>query len=222
MSSILHGEHRSAARETIISQMLLTTAGDVLKGMLSEANLVKAALAVVGLLFGLLIKKPLEDWWKNRGSLRQIRKDLYSAIADIENALAIYTTKLAYIVDKFGAVDPQIAMSLSAKFLDDFNKTIYAGKYAHELAAVQAARGKIRGEAESFERVMQGLADLSSQGVPAFAVRFHQELRVGHFDPKLLQSAGEERARLDTERLLREAVQAIDAATQARDKILKS
>src|SRR6476661_3640175 len=105
MSSILHGEHRSAAKETIMGQMLLTTAGDVLKGMLSEANLVKAGLAVVGLLFGLLIKKPLEDWWKNRGSLRQIRKDLYSAIADIENALAIYTTKLVYVLETYGEAD---------------------------------------------------------------------------------------------------------------------
>lgn len=172
--------------------MLLTTAGDVLKGMLSEANLVKAGLAVVGLLFGLLIKKPLEDWWKNRGSLRQIRKDLYSAIADIENALAIYTTKLVYVLETYGEADAQLAISC----------------------------GKIRGEAESFERVMADLTS-SPKDLTAFSEQFHRELKVGHFDPKSRHAASEERAELDRGRLLREAIQAIDAARQARDDSVK-
>lgn len=203
---------------------LLTTAGNVLKDLLSEANLVKAALAIVGLLFGLLIKKPLEDWWKNRGSLRQTRRDLYSVLADIENALAIYTTKLVYVVDTYSEADPQLAISLSSRFLDDFHQTIYAGKYKKELDAVQGARGKMRGEAESFERVMRALANMSSsqKDLTAFSEEFQRELKVGHFDPKSRQAASEERTQLDSGRLLREAAQAIEVAKQARDKILKS
>jgi hypothetical protein len=203
-----------------MSQMLLTTAGDVLKGMLSEANLIKAALALVGLFFGLLIKKPLENWWKNRGSLRQTRKDLYSALADIENALTIYTAKLVYVVETYGDADPQLVISLSATFLDDFHKTIYPGKYKKELEAVQSVRGKIRGEAESFERVMANLPS-SEKDLTAFSKEFDRELKVGHFDPRSRQTASEERAELDRGRLLREAIQAIDAARQARGDFVK-
>jgi RNA binding exosome subunit len=85
-------------------------------------------------------------------------------------------------------------------------------------------RGKIRGEVESFERVMQALTNLlpSQQALAAFSQEFHRELIVGHFDPKMRQSAIEERRRLDSERLLREAAEAIESAKQARDKILKS
>jgi hypothetical protein len=207
-----------------MSQMLFTTAGDVGKAIVSEANLVKAALAVIGFLFGLVVKKPLENWWTNRGSLRKTRKDMYSALADIDNALTIYATKLAYVLDKFGSADPQLAVAESAALLDDFHKTIYPAKYATELDAAKAVRGKIRGEVESFERVMQALTNLSpsQQALAAFNQEFHRELSVGHFDPKMRQSAGEERRRLDSERLLREAAEAIESAKQARDKILKS
>jgi hypothetical protein len=134
--------------------------------------------------------------------------------------LAIYTTKLVYVVDTYGKTDPQLAISLSATFLDDFHKTIYAGKYKKELEAVQGVRGKIRGEAESFERVMAELSS-SPKDLTAFSQEFHRELTVGHFDPKSRQAASDERAELDRGRLLREAIQAIDAARQARDKILK-
>ena len=106
-----------------MSQMLLTKAGDILKDILSEANLVKAALAIMGLVFGLVVKKPLESWWSNRGSLGKTRKDMYSALADIENALTIYATKLIYVLDKFGKADPQLAVSESARLLDDLNIT---------------------------------------------------------------------------------------------------
>ena len=207
-----------------MSPMLLTTAGDIWKGMLSEANLVKAALAIVGLLFGLLVKKPLENWWSNRGSLGKTRKDLYSALADIENALTIYATKLIYVLDKFGKADPQLAVSESARLLDDFHKTIYPEKYAKELEAAKAARGKMRGEVESFERVMRALAEMSvsQQALAAFNQQFDRELKLGHFDAKMRQSAIEERKQLDSERLLREAAGAIEAIKESRDKIQKS
>jgi hypothetical protein len=207
-----------------MSQMFLTTAGDVLKDLFSETNLVDAAIALVGLLFGLLVKKPLEKWWSNRGTLGKTRKDMYSALADIENALAIYSTKVTYVLDKFGSADRQLAVSESATLLDDFHKTIYPAKYAKELKAAQAVRGKMRGEVESFERVMQELAAMSpsQQALAAFNQQFHRELKVGHFDSNMRQSASEERRQLDSERLLREAAEAIDNAKQARDKILKS
>ena len=144
--------------------------------------------SVSGLLFLFSIKRPLENWRDERRKVAVARRGMYSALANILMEVEVFASR----------TKAEVPISVTPWSTQWFCETIYPGKYAAELKAVQSVRSAMFREAEGFDRVIALVDDLPNSKVLVgekmealgnFVSKYTVEMRIQNFDPKMLAAA---------------------------------
>jgi len=114
----------------------------LIRELLSRQHLLSAGNAVLGFLAGIFLKKPIEQWWENRGSLAQKRREMYAAVADVHAAVQDFSVRMASVIAENDTESRRSMMKLA---IETFYEEISPGKYEPQLKAMQAVRSSAIG-----------------------------------------------------------------------------
>jgi hypothetical protein len=158
-----------------------------LRDLLTLHNLIGLGKYIVFFLVGIFVGEPIKRWKRGRRSLREKRKRLYTAIAEIFNEVVPYPA----------FKDPQQVLPQ----LREYCQRLDPGKHKSVLEMIRGSRASMPADAQGFERIMQLLVNLSNvakstsdpfalnQATSDFVDEFLETLEAASFDQKLLLAA---------------------------------
>lgn len=188
----------------------------------AHPTLTPIAEAIGIFLLSLLVKKPIEDWWKERGESKRARRELYLFLADIYLSVANFVHGVNRFNDAVGT-DAQYGFGAITNLANVFSETVFIQKYEGVKKQIESATGIRPREREGFQHVLQLVRGLPTSGVEdenrltelaSFCEEFSNLLSnpapVGSFDRKKLQSAVDERLKVNVGLLVDRAISKIE------------
>ena len=136
---------------------------DFLKLTTEHPYIYSVVKAVVAFALGLFAKKPLENWWAERGELKITRKAMYLALAEMYTEVQFFYAGIERVLSQD---DPASQPREVTRLVEKFYERIKPRNYDQELKTLRAARGSIVDEVEAFEQVMSYLALLPPLQAP--------------------------------------------------------
>jgi hypothetical protein len=183
-------------------------------------NAIKAG-AVFAL--GLLAKKPLENWWAERGELKKNRKAMYLALAEMYTEVQFLYGGIEQVLSHNDACSQTREVT---RIVEKFYERIKPRNYDQELKTLRAARGSLVDEVEAFEQVMSYLALLPPLQAPvqdkltaamAFSEKLARAPLVENFDLEKFSLAVAERSNAGHLRQKKGVLADIGEATTAQE-----